>query len=317
MSADKPGQFSQPQQQRTPTPESVPELLAGEQLKRAMNQLAAEFKAKIVEQQNGVPTMLDNALLSFVEQLKRLPSHMPWEESSKFVGGADGELLRDRLQRVRYILSRRSQGRFVAYESRALNLPGRSITEIGDFEMLMSQGTEECMHWKGMPLFKTVYDFSLYTMLLWNLKPATVIELGSGTGSSAVWFADLLKTFGLTAHVYSVDLKRVELEHDGVTFIQGNSMEIEKVLDDNLLRSLPHPWLFMEDAHANVVGVLRHFHTYFEPGDYVVVEDSIIKQDEIGKFLQQYPDAYRVDTRYTDFFGRNATCSPDSIFVRV
>jgi len=39
--------------------------------------------------------------------------------------------------------------------------------------------------------------------------------------------------------------------------------------------------------------------------------------DDIGKFLVQEPDCYKVDTYYTDFFGRNVTCAQDSILVRV
>ncbi len=34
-------------------------------------------------------------------------------------------------------------------------------------------------------------------------------------------------------------------------------------------------------------------------------------------FPAEFAGAYKVDTRYTDFFGRNATCAVDSILVRV
>jgi hypothetical protein len=46
------------------------------------------------------------------------------------------------------------------------------------------------------------------------------------------------------------------------------------------------------------------------------VEDSRIKTRELGAFLALREQHYRVDTRYTDFFGRNATCAANSIFVR-
>jgi cephalosporin hydroxylase len=61
---------------------------------------------------------------------------------------------------------------------------------------------------------------------------------------------------------------------------------------------------------------LNAFHPFLKPGDYLVVEDSEIKREDIRRFLAQYPDCYLVDTKYTDFFGRNATCALDSIFVR-
>jgi cephalosporin hydroxylase len=53
-----------------------------------------------------------------------------------------------------------------------------------------------------------------------------------------------------------------------------------------------------------------------EPGDYLVVEDSDAKRDELRRFLAAHPEDHRVDTRYTDYFGRNATCANDSFLVR-
>ena len=114
-----------------------------------------------------------------------------------------------------------------------------------------------------------------------------------------------------------MDIRKIELVHDSVSFIQGDCQTIEKVFSEDLLRSAPHPWLFIEDAHVNVYGVLRYFHPFFEKGDYVVIEDSIVKGDVIGRFLSQYLNRYKVDTLYTDFFGRNSTCSPDSVFVKI
>ena len=65
-----------------------------------------------------------------------------------------------------------------------------------------------------------------------------------------------------------------------------------------------------------MVGVLRHLHPHLQSGDYVIVEDSRGKRQEIRRFLTQTPGRYRVDTRYTDFFGRNVTSAADAIFRR-
>jgi hypothetical protein len=79
---------------------------------------------------------------------------------------------------------------------------------------------------------------------------------------------------------------------------------------------LVHPWLVVEDAHHNVEPVLSHFHSGLKKGDCVYVEDSEIKRGDIRRFLSKHPGCYLVDTKYTDFFGRNATCALDSIFVK-
>ena len=82
----------------------------------------------------------------------------------------------------------------------------------------MSQGTTACLAWKGSPLFKTVFDFAILPMLLWELKPASVFEIGSGAGASARWIADILKSFGINGAVYSVDIKPVDESYAGVRF---------------------------------------------------------------------------------------------------
>ncbi len=83
-----------------------------------------------------------------------------------------------------------------------------------------------------------------------------------------------------------------------------------------MLREEPHPWLIVEDAHHNVGAVLEHVSAYIQPGDYLVVEDSDVKRETLREFVGRHPGEYLVDTRFTDYFGRNATCAADSIFVR-
>jgi len=91
---------------------------------------------------------------------------------------------------------------------------------------------------------------------------------------------------------------------------------IPAALDAALLDAAPHPWLVIEDAHHNVAAVLAQFHAFLRKGDYLYVEDSEIKRDDIRQFLAERGGCYLVDTGFTDFFGRNATCALDSIFLR-
>jgi cephalosporin hydroxylase len=293
--------------------------LKGDALKQATDELEAEIQTRIAETQNGVGTFFDNGFIGLLKELRQLDKDKPWEKSVKRLGGIRGIQLRIVLPRLQRFLSRRTQGRFVDFQKRFRpTLRGQhSPRDIGMLEFAMSQGVAECMHWKSLPLFKTVFDFSLYSMLLWNLKPKTIIELGSGTGASSIWLADLMTMFGIDGNIYSVDLNKPELQYEAVTFIQGDCRRIDQVFTDDFLTTTPHPWLLVEDAHVNVCGVLNHFHRYLESGDYVVLEDSDRKRDEISQFVAEHPGCYKVDTHYTDFFGRNATCAQDSILVRI
>lgn len=136
----------------------------------------------------------------------------------------------------------------------------------------MSQGRFECLKWKDIILFKTVYDLAIYQMLMWEQKPRTIIEIGSGTGGSAVWMADLMASYDVDSKIISS-----KISDDNVTFLQGDCNEIEKIMKTQILEKLPHPWLIIEDAHVRT----RSFKSLsFTPARrfYLIVEDSENKQ---------------------------------------
>src|SRR5258708_31645092 len=100
-----------------------------------------------------------------------------------------------------------------------------------------------------MQMVKDPFDIALYAMLLWELRPRTVIEVGSKSGGSGRWFGDQLKTFGIDGHVYSIDVVPVRgMDGENVTFMEGNGRELEQVLSRPFLATLPKPWLVIEDA---------------------------------------------------------------------
>ena len=107
-----------------------------------------------------------------------------------------------------------------------------------------------------------------------------MIELGSFVGGSALWFTDTLKLLDIPCDMYSMDIdlsqldkKVLQLKPNNLTFLEGNNCAIEETFTSEFLSTLPHPWVVIEDAHANMDGVLRHFHQYMTKGDYLVVED--------------------------------------------
>ena len=182
--------------------------------------------------------------------------------------------------------------------------------------MIMSQGTQGPIRWKGLPLFKNVFDLALYTHLLSEVRPASIFEIGSGSGASAIWFADMCNAQQAPCRVISLDRVRPQADHPNVTFVEGNCAEIAHCIPDRLLAAAPGPILLIEDAHEYVGDILRHFAPHMQPGDRIVVEDSDSKQDVLQDFATWSVDGFLVDTFYTDFFGRNATSAMNSFFVR-
>lgn len=298
------------------------DLISGDALKAAALQYIAEMRAKIAGEQGGLPGIFDSWFTRVVTRLVGFDPTRSWEDSVREEAlrtPAQGQSLQWDLMRLRLFLDRRSQGRYVEYSARersGAHYHPRFGTEFGPDVLLTCQGAPSLMRWRGLPLMKNVFDFAMYPALFAELQPRTVFEIGSGLGASALWFADLSAQNGTVSRIHSVDQAGVKIEHPGVRFYQGDCSVPDRLFDAELLRSEPHPWLVVEDAHHNVAAVLEQFHPFLQAGDYLVVEDSDVKRPDIRTFVAAHPGDYLVDTRFTDNFGRNATCAADSIFVR-
>ena len=177
--------------------------------------------------------------------------------------------------------------------------------------------------YKSIPTLKNPFDMALYPLLIWQVKPRTIIEIGSYCGGSALWLGDILSSFGLDAHIYSVDVNRVtNLSHPKVTYLRGNGRELEAILPPFFLSRLPRPLLVIEDAdhqYETTIKVLEFFHSHLLPGEYIIIEDVNVSdmggdvlynggpKRAVREFLSKYPDRYKIDRSYCDFFGPNFT----------
>lgn len=201
-------------------------------------------------------------------------------------------------------------------------------------ELMMSiQNATHNYSYRGVPLLKNPFDFALYPLLIWNVKPGTIIEIGSKSGGSALWFGDLLESFGLDGRVYSIDIVKVtKVFHQRVTFLEGDGQALHQTLSAELMRSLPRPLLVIEDAdhsYETSKAVLDFFHPYFNPGEYIVIEDGIISdiiQDSsynrgphraLKAFLAEHRDEYEVEGDYCDFFGYNVTWATNGYLKKI
>ncbi len=174
--------------------------------------------------------------------------------------------------------------------------------------------------WKGVTNMKDPFSLAAYPLLLSELRPATIIELGAMYGGSACWLADMMEIQNIDGRVYSFEIQmdRIEGRHPKVEFHYVDVYKLEG-FDANWLESLPHPWLVIEDAHFNVYNVLQFFAKMMHQGDYLVVEDTLHykKYLEVKRFIEDQNDAFLADTHYTDLFGYNVTWHPNSFFRRM
>jgi cephalosporin hydroxylase len=151
----------------------------------------------------------------------------------------------------------------------------------------------------GMPLAKFPEDLRTYEHLLWKMRANVVIDIGTWTGASALWFRDRLRTmhsYGRvdTPRVVSID---IDQEHavaavasadpdyaNTITFLEGDVCD--QALPELVARGLPRNarCLVVEDSahvyettHAALLGFSR-----FVPiGGYFVVEDGCVDIEQM------------------------------------
>jgi cephalosporin hydroxylase len=167
------------------------------------------------------------------------------------------------------------------------------------------------IHWKGVLHMKDPFSLATYPLVIQEVRPRTIVEIGTYHGGSALWLADMLEIFGLRGaevHAFDADLSRIAVDDPRITFRRADSMRPEQY-DVELLSSLPHPWLLIEDAHVNVHELLTFFDRFLRPEDYVIVEDTQWPEFYSGlkRFLLERDGQYLIDTKYADLFGYNVT----------
>jgi cephalosporin hydroxylase len=210
------------------------------------------------------------------------------------------------------------------------------------WKSLLSNASNQ--RWKDIILAKGVTEIGIYPMLLHELQPKTIIELGAFNGGSAVWLADHLELFGTAGRIYSVDID-LSLLHEKaksdsrIHFLQGDCNNLSTVLPPEMLHGLTHPWLIIDDAHVNLAGVMTYFHFHgLQSGDYFIIEDTnplVLepwkdkwadkeeldrvrrKMDNLRSWLMNHEEEYLIDTYYQDFYGYNGSKNWNSILKRV
>jgi len=176
--------------------------------------------------------------------------------------------------------------------------------------------------YRGLSCLKNPFDLALYTLLLYEIQPKTIIEIGSAAGGSALWFSDQTALLGLETRIYSLDIAPPKgLLIDRVEFLQGDIYALERSSLAEIMRSAVHPILVIEDGPHTYRGckaALDFFHPYMRPGEYIIIEDGIVHDldlDEyedgpnraIAEHLQEHSNQCGVDRAFCDYFGQNFT----------
>lgn len=173
--------------------------------------------------------------------------------------------------------------------------------------------------YKGVPCIKCPFDYVLYQMIIEEVKPDLIIEIGTNRGGSALYLADLLELQN-KGRVHSIDVmdecSQLVKCHPRISLFHNGWEEYDLNLVSNKSKVL-----VIEDAshqYQSTLGAIQKFSKVVSSNSYLIVEDGII--DDLGmkkkfhggpvkaieEFLISNSD-FVIDKRWEDFFGTSAT----------
>lgn len=187
------------------------------------------------------------------------------------------------------------------------------------------------VQYRGVSMIKCPFDIVNYQMIISQLRPDLILEIGTNKGGSALYFSDLLKNLG-KGDVHTIDLKQKVtdsnvLEAENITFFEGgwqnyslsNCGRYERILiiDDG------------SHAYDEVKAAFEKFHGLVAVGSYYIIEDGIIDELDMPKakfnggpkkaaeeILHAHP-SFVLDEHWINFYGPNATFNPLGYLKRV
>ncbi|MCX6188614.1 MAG: CmcI family methyltransferase [Bacteroidetes bacterium] len=183
--------------------------------------------------------------------------------------------------------------------------------------------------YKGIKAIRCPFDYVIFQMIIFEIKPDLVIEIGTNTGGGALYIADLLDGNG-KGILHTIDIidqvdPKVK-EHNRIEFFTEGweNYELERTKGFEKI-------LIIEDAshlYKDSIGILNKFHKIISKDSYFIIEDGIINELDlemqyeggplkaIREFLPSHPE-FSIDRRWCDLFGKNATFNVNGYLKRI
>jgi cephalosporin hydroxylase len=148
--------------------------------------------------------------------------------------------------------------------------------------------------WLGAPLWKNPLDLWVYQEIMWEVKPALIVETGTYRGGSAYYFASLCDLIG-GGEIVTIDVtgRTGRPEHPRIEYVKGSSVAPEIVSHvEERIAAADGPVLVVLDSdhhEPHVRAELEVYHRFVTPGSYLIVEDTNINGHPVNPFFGPGP----------------------------
>lgn len=184
--------------------------------------------------------------------------------------------------------------------------------------------------YKGVKAIRCPFDYVIYQMLIGEVRPDLIIEIGSHEGGGAMYMSDLMRAYGIDGEIHTIDIMenaRKNLEsYSNVKFFGSGAESYDLQLTTRFKKIM-----VIEDAahtYECSINAIRKFAPVVSVDSYLVVEDGIINELGLEKeynggpikairdFLSENSN-FKVDRKWCDFFGKNATFNVNGYLKRI
>jgi cephalosporin hydroxylase len=203
-----------------------------------------------------------------------------------------------------------------------------------DYEMFFDINTISEGHhkvtYRGIKTIKCPFDYVIYQMLLFDVKPDLIIEIGTNHGGAALYMANMLDIIG-EGEIHTIDIKEYEIND-----LVKNHPRIKRFLggyenyDLNLAKGFNRVMVIDDGSHTygDVMSSLGIFKDIVSVGSYFIVEDGALDKIGLGpqynggpnkaifEFLDDNPN-YVIDKNLCNFFGTNATFNTNGYLKKI
>ncbi|MEK7163460.1 MAG: CmcI family methyltransferase [Patescibacteria group bacterium] len=205
----------------------------------------------------------------------------------------------------------------------------RLISWWGGFPLIGVYNGHFFVTYRGIPTFKCPFDYVMYQMILSEISPDLVVEIGTNEGGTALYLADLMDAIGYGT-IHTIDIKdganETARRHPRIKFFtegwekydlkNGNGFSKILVIDD------------ASHNHPDTFNAMKKFAPLISVGSYLIVEDGIVtKLGRDGSLnggpLRSIHEFLRTDLRFaidrkrSDMFGKDSTFNIDGYLKRI
>jgi cephalosporin hydroxylase len=184
--------------------------------------------------------------------------------------------------------------------------------------------------YRGVTMHKCPFDITMYQMIINDIKPDLIIEIGTFKGGGALYFADLLDIIGKgEVHtiniIEDVDDQQIIDNPRIKRFVEGYQN-----YDVSLVNGFETVLVIDDGSHTafDVLSAFNKFKHLVTPDSYYIIEDGVLSDlgynstydggplqvmDEIINNNREF----MVDRKWCDFYGENATFNPNGYLKRI